>query len=254
MKTFKYKDSILDVCERRNDEWGYQVDVRIRGVADLVKAEARYHKLCHDRFCKLPRASCTRRCVKPSHVDAFLASCIDYMYAKRTVTHTTGELYDNYCSAGGQLTKKQMLANLCDYFGEEIAVLHIDGCASIVGFTDGVGKTVNVMKYDGVDDDESVETVVRRVKAEALALHRRNDYELSQFTFQKTVANTCPTLLALVSQLVSNGILFYKSAVTTSQCIQLHISNSTNQTNLGLAVKLHHKFGSLELAKLRHNI
>ena len=63
------------------------------------------------------------------------------MYAKRTVSHTTGELYDNYCSAGGQRTKKNMLANLCDYFGEKIVVLHIEGCASILGFRDVVGKT-----------------------------------------------------------------------------------------------------------------
>jgi hypothetical protein len=39
-----------------------------------------------------------------------------------------------------------------------------------------------------------------------LALHRSNDYDLSQFTFEKTVANKRPTLLALVSQLVSNLI------------------------------------------------
>ena len=105
-------------------------------------------------------------------------------------------MYDNYCSAGGQLTKKQMRGNHCDYFGGEIVVLHIEGCASIVGFTDVVGKTVKLFKYD-CEDDESVDTVVHRVKA--LALHRSNDYDLSQFTFQKTVANTCPTLLALVS-------------------------------------------------------
>ena len=37
IKTFK--DSVLDICECRNDEWGYQVDTRIRGEADLVKAE-----------------------------------------------------------------------------------------------------------------------------------------------------------------------------------------------------------------------
>ena len=80
------KDSVLDICEPRNVEWGYQVDVRIRGEADLVKAEARYHKLCYDRFCKLPRASYTRRCVKPSYVDAALASCIDYMYASNQTT------------------------------------------------------------------------------------------------------------------------------------------------------------------------
>ena len=126
--------------------------------------------------------------------------------------------------------------------------IHIEGCASIVGFTDGVGKTVKVVKYDGVDE-ESVETVVHRLKAEALALHRSYDYDLSQFAFEKTVANTCPTLLALVSQLVSNGE-FNKSAVTISQCIQQHISNSTNQTTLGLAVELHHQFGSSELIKL----
>ena len=77
MKTFK--DSVLDSSARRNDEWDYQVDVRIRGEAGLIKAEARYHNLCYDRLYKLPCASCTRRCVKPSHVDAALASCIDYM-------------------------------------------------------------------------------------------------------------------------------------------------------------------------------
>ena len=87
------------------------------------------------------------------------------------------------------------------------------------------------------------------MKAEVLALPGSNDYNLSQFTFEKTVANTSPTLLALVSQLVSNGEL-NKSAVTLSQCIQQHISNSTNQTTLGLAMKLHTKFGSSELVKL----
>ena len=66
--------------------------------------------MLYDKFCKFLQASCTRRCVKPRNVDAAVASCIDYMYAKRTVSHTTGELNDNYCSTGGQLTKKKMLA------------------------------------------------------------------------------------------------------------------------------------------------
>ena len=35
---------------------------------------------------------------------------------------------------------------------------------------------MKIVKYDGVDD-ESVDTVVRRVKAEALALPRSNDYD-----------------------------------------------------------------------------
>ena len=47
----------------------------------------------------------------------------------------------------------------------------------------------------------------------------------------------------------ANGEL-NKSAVTISRCIHQHISNSTNQTTLDLAVKLHHKFGISELVKL----
>ena len=35
MKTFK--DSVLNICERRNDEWGYQVDIRIRGKQILLR-------------------------------------------------------------------------------------------------------------------------------------------------------------------------------------------------------------------------
>ena len=45
-----------------------------------------------------------------------------------------------------------MLANLCDYFGEKIVVLHIEGCAYIVGFRDVV-ETVKMIKYEGVDDE-----------------------------------------------------------------------------------------------------
>ena len=122
------------------------------------------------------------------------------------------------------VSSQKMFADLCDYLGEEIVVLHIEGCASIVDFRDVIGKTVKVVMYDGVDD-ESVETVVRMVKAEALALPHSCDYDLSKCTFEKTVTNTCPTLLVLVvSRLVSNGEL-NKSAVTISQCIQQHISN-----------------------------
>lgn len=36
---------------------------------------------------------------------------------------------------------------------------------------------------------------------------------------------------------------------TLTQCIQQHITSTHNQTTLGLAVKLHHKYGSYELIK-----
>ena len=43
-----------------------------------------------------------------------------------------------------------------------------------------------------------------------------------------------------------------RTSTTLAQSIQAHITKSCNQTTLGLAVKLHHRFGSKELVTLLH--
>lgn len=71
----------------------------------------------------------------------------------------------------------------------------------------------------------------------------KKDYDLSDFTFDKLVTNTSPTLLKVVYHLVSHGDIS-KTSLNLSQSIQFNMTTSHNQTSLGLALKLHHKFGS----------
>ena len=53
----------------------------------------------------------------------------------------------------------------------------------------------------------------------------------------------------IISSLVSGGAIT-KPSLTLVQCIQQHVGGtSSNQTTLGLAVKLHHKHCSSELVK-----
>lgn len=153
------------------------------------------------------------------------------MYENRFQTFTTVELFDMYCSCEGKLTKKQMLANLTDHFGDEIVMLHVEGCASILGFRDYIGKSVKLVRDENVNKVH-VDSVVRMVKSEVKAASYC-DYDLSEFTFEKTVASSSPTLLALVSQLVSNGEV-NKVSVSITQCIQQHITKTPNQTTLGM--------------------
>ena len=49
-----------------------------------------------------------------------------------------------------------------------------------------------------------------------------------------------------ISKLVSNGEVT-KASLSLSQSIQYCMTNRWNQTTLGLGVKLHHKFGSIDL-------
>ena len=48
-KTFK--QVILDVCHSRNDEWAWEVQVRVQGaISDLHAMDARYHDDCRVKF------------------------------------------------------------------------------------------------------------------------------------------------------------------------------------------------------------
>ena len=78
-----------------------------------------------------------------------------------------------------------------------------------------------------------------------------NEYDLSDFTQEKTVAKTSTTLIRLISKLVSNGKMTRKS-MSIAQSIQSQFTNIPNQTSLGLVIKLHHAFGSRYLIDTLH--
>ena len=87
------------------------------------------------------------------------------------------------------------------------------------------------------------------MRAEVQNIPLPREYDLGSFKHERVIQDTSPTLLRLVSSLVSREETVTKPALTIAQCIQQHISKSWNQTTLGLAVKLHHKHGSSELVR-----
>ena len=147
---------------------------------------------------------------------------------------------------GGQLTRKQIFTKLVTHLGDDVVVLCIEGCASIVGFREFVGKILKVAKVDTVDEEKE-DALVRKITTEARGIPFNNkNYDLGDFTHTKTKQHTSATLLRFVSKLISNGEVT-KASLSLSQSIQYHITNTCNQTTLGLGVKLHHKFGSSDL-------
>ena len=125
--------------------------------------------------------------------------------------------------------------------------MHLEGCSTIVGFRKIVGKTLKLVKLSKTSDvDDDVDCLVRRVKTEVSNIPLHWDYDLDIFRYEKTIQDISPALLAFISSLVSNGETS-KISLTLSQCIQQHVSKNTNQISLGLAVKLHHKYGSSDL-------
>ena len=205
------------------------------GAYDLNAADAQYHVPCYNR------PSITEP------LEEALRSVLSMMAESATESRT---LYVMYLAASGTVSRRQFVSNVTAHFGDELLVLHIEGCDSVVGFKASLGKVIRIVKISqSMDDDGELETLVRKIRSEVMAKRRNVDYTLSDCVYHKVIESTSATLVRLVSSLVPGGAIT-KPSLTLAQCIQHHIGGTNiNLTILGLAVKLHHKHGSSELVK-----
>lgn len=242
-----FKQVVLQCCQ---DAWSREVSLRCHGVHDLAAVEAQYHYRCYDNFRKIPPSDSEQSILVD---DEAMKKLVDEMYINRRLcTWTSIELHEKYTGYGGKLTRKQMFSKLAMHLGDDVVVLNIDGCASIIGFQEFVGKVVKVAKVD-VQDEDPEDALARKIVVQSRHIpSNKTKYELGNFTHAKTREQTSATLLRFVSKLVSNGEVT-KVSLSLSQSIQQHITNGCNQTTLGLGVKLHHKFGSRDLIDILHD-
>ena len=182
-----------------------------------------------------------------------MKSVVEFINANSNIpTWTVSELRNIYTESSGDLSRKQMLSKLCEYYGEQLVVINVPGCETEAGLVKNIRGSLKMVKKTMMEGD-SAEELTRRIKAEVTGINQPHHYDLSEFTYQKILDATSTTLLSLISQLVSDGKVTKKS-LSLAQCIQQHIGASRwNQTSLGLAIKLHHKFGSSELLQTLHS-
>ena len=242
------KDMLLDVAEQRNDEVARRIKLHLPFVSDLPAAECKYHVRCYNSFMKVPKYA---DLPTGSADESALKELIEYMNRDRSRMWNSVELHSLYSDLGGKHHRRDMFSKLTDCMSKDIIVVRVDGCASIVGFRETVAKSLKVVTIDDIDE-RSIASVVRQIKHEARVVkYNSANYDLSEFTQENTIKATSPSLLQLVSELVSDGKVSKKS-LSLSQSIQSHVTGTRNQTTLGLAVKLLHQHGSSQLLKLLH--
>ena len=225
------------------------VALRMSGVTDLTTADAQYYQRRYNAYRNplLTPAECA-----PLISDTAVSSVIGEMDCNWEQTWTVADLYKRYQEYDGQIqqaydvkpvtllrrtTNDPAFRRLCKRHG--ILKVYIKEHETCSPERRCIRRREN--RGDCVQD-------LTRSQSNAKVL---NHDDLDQFTYSNTCESTSETLLTLVSRLVSkekkNTI-----ALSISQCVQQHIALSPNQTTLGLALKLHYKFGSAEIVRLTH--
>jgi len=90
-------ETMLRLCEERQDNWSFEVKGRLLTCGDLHAAEAVYHKSCHRDFCHPKSADYVNvsagRCVDHEKSDVFDVVC-DVLQNGESELYTENELID----------------------------------------------------------------------------------------------------------------------------------------------------------------
>ena len=103
-------------------------------------------------------------------------------------------------AASVTVSRRQFVSNATAHFGDELLVLQIEGCDSVVGFKASLRKVIKIVKISqGMGDDDELEKLVRQIRKELMAKPRNVVYALSDCVRHKVIESTSATLVRLVS-------------------------------------------------------
>ncbi len=142
----EFRQTLLSVCDQRNDSWAFDVRSRLLQVFDLPAADAVYHKTCYSSFYsgwqkkEFELQESRGRHTDTQKMHAFNLLC-DWLEIEGT-----GELYtlDELCEQMRKLTgktlevysAKSLKQKLTDKYGEHVFFAEIQGRKNVVCFRD----------------------------------------------------------------------------------------------------------------------
>ncbi len=94
------------------------------------------------------------------------------------------------------ITRRQLISNVHEYFGEDIVQMHMNECASLICFREQLPDYLHLVKLVKDDhDDSALLHLHTEIVRECKYIHQIHHYNLGQFRRSKTIESTSPTLL-----------------------------------------------------------
>ena len=155
------KQFFMEVCAKRNDDAAENVQLRLQGVrCDLHAEEARYHLDCNQKFTSfwsLPgEVSACNNEPQGTDADQSFLTVVEMLKNDRPLMWSSVELFEAYREVGGlELSRRTLVCELQETFGNELLVLSSPGIANIVAFRSSASQVLRLVNNEE-DDPETV--------------------------------------------------------------------------------------------------
>ena len=205
VKDKSLKQSILEMCDEREDEWATSVRIRVQGaISDLHAADARYHVQCKAKF--MTNMPGSKPKTKITDDDKALITVLTRMEDDKSHIWNSVELFDLYKGYGGsQLSKTKFLNHMSHHFGKDLLVFSSAGVASLLVFRSKASDAVTVIDEGDQSDLDSLDIAISKVSERILQeindiKSDRTHYD-THINFDKVLESVSDTFLELMKAL-----------------------------------------------------
>lgn len=210
-----FKESILVVCGKRNDEIANQVRVRVEGaISDLHAADARYHVDCMTTFMSPKSINAAQNASKEvDETDLAFNQVIDEMMNDRSRLWNTIELFHKYQLFGGKtLLRRTFLMKIQDQL-DDVVVLTSPGLASLVVFRNSASSALHLASDSDTEDGQQEYVIIRKLAKVIVDEMKQIAYDKSRYDIRITkedmatsVSQTLMNLLAAITENLHNTL------------------------------------------------
>ena len=235
-----FKKNILQTCELRNDSQAEQVRIRINGaLSDLHAADGQYHFDCYARFTsKKNIAAVVQSESQLQKEDHPFDALVQHISENKSDMWNSIEVQDIYVSYGGNiLSRRNLIDQLVEHFGNDLLILSGNGVASILVFR---SRASHLLKM--VDDkaDIDIKPIAKVIRAECLERpDNRETYKTRLFVGD--AQETCSDLLLQLLAMLSPKLDHTNPALLIGNIITSVITNRPTTLQIALGTLLHSK-------------
>ena len=271
VRSMDFQNNIMDICKERNDSWALDILGRIESVNDLHAADAIYHQSCSINFRTMRRVpqifstsdedSSKRSPGRPAYADDFFKNIVSFVENNPDEQVIVTSLVRKMRELCGDraYTPKFMSKRLKDHFKDDIVIFERPGTAGVITLRKAV-KTILKDFYQrpksSLDDDkiEIIQCAAKLIKSEISSLEVDKEYYLSAECIASDEDNLSfvpKGLRTLLQSLLSDTKSNLKVSSIGQSIMQATRPRSfLPPLQLGLAVQLHHSYGSRSLIEL----
>ena len=259
VRTIPIRDSILEACDKRGDEWGVTVKQRLSNCIDLVAEEAIYHRSCYMRlyFGKTSNTASSSSKGAGRSVDVEMLSCFDTLcvWLEKEADcelYSLQELHSKMSEMAGDdevYCKKTLKAKLVEKYGQHIYFSEIDGRNDVICFRNMANFILTDKWYSGKKDniDDESQRIVAAAAKLILAEIREHEFSMETYPSNDDITSRDNDIIPPLLKTMLKGLI--KSEVQQNSIGQSILRTIRPRSVIppilfGLAVELDHVFGS----------